>query len=154
MRVLSVRQPWALHIVQSGKDVENRTRNIAGSYRGLVAIHAGRIPDEDALGRLPRLPSNGIPRIFHYGAIIGVATLVDVHSSGPTYCHLLGKDEPGMCSEWAEAGRWHLVFARPQRLRRPLPFAGSLGLRTLDTDTVRALGRIGFLPPPVPGKER
>lgn len=28
MKAITVRQPWALHIMQSGKDVENRTRNI------------------------------------------------------------------------------------------------------------------------------
>lgn len=41
MRILTVRQPWAWAIVHGGKDVENRTRNIAGAYRGPVAIHAG-----------------------------------------------------------------------------------------------------------------
>jgi hypothetical protein len=149
MRVLSVRQPWALHIVQSGKDVENRTRNIAGDYRGLVAIHAGKLPDKEALGRLPRLPPNGIPREFHYGAIIGSAVLVDVHRADATSC----PGGEGLCSEWAEAGRWHLVFERPLRLREPLPFTGSLGLRTLDFADVRRIGRIGYLDPPTPGKE-
>ena len=41
MRVLTVRQPWAWAIVHGGKDIENRTRNVAGAYRGPVAIHAG-----------------------------------------------------------------------------------------------------------------
>ena len=40
LRVLTVRQPYAWAIIHGGKDIENRTRNIAGSYRGPVAIHA------------------------------------------------------------------------------------------------------------------
>lgn len=33
MRILTVRQPWAWAIIHGGKDVENRTRNVAGDYR-------------------------------------------------------------------------------------------------------------------------
>lgn len=143
MKVLSVRQPWALHIIQSGKDVENRTRNVAGAYRGLVAIHAGKVADERALARLPRLPENGIPRTFHYGAIIGVATLVSVHRSTPWHCEDCDDCE-GMCSEWAEPGQVHLVFKHPRRLRYPIPFTGSLGLRDVPRDVERLMNSIGF----------
>ena len=41
LRILTVRQPWAWAIIHGGKGVENRVRNVAGSYRGPVAIHAG-----------------------------------------------------------------------------------------------------------------
>jgi hypothetical protein len=47
LRVLTVRQPWAWSLIEGGKDVENRSRNIAGSYRGPVAIHAGLARFED-----------------------------------------------------------------------------------------------------------
>ena len=47
MRILTVRQPWAYAIVHLGKDVENRVRNIAGDYRGPVAIHAALAEDSD-----------------------------------------------------------------------------------------------------------
>ena len=40
MKAITVRQPWAWAIMHGGKDIENRTRNIAGSYRGPVVIHA------------------------------------------------------------------------------------------------------------------
>ncbi|MFP7833105.1 hypothetical protein [Marisediminicola sp. LYQ134] len=46
MRILTVRQPWAWAIIHAGKDVENRTRNIAGDYRGHVAIHVSRTNDD------------------------------------------------------------------------------------------------------------
>mgnify|MGYP001137357808 FL=1 len=48
MRAITVRQPWAWAIVFGQKDVENRSRNIAGRYRGPVAIHAG-LRDDDAV---------------------------------------------------------------------------------------------------------
>lgn len=91
MRVLTVRQPWAWAIIHGGKDVENRTRNIAGSYRGPVAIHAGKevdimdIAKPEIVGAVFAARLNygpGDPRTFKEsprGAIIGVVDLVDVH---------------------------------------------------------------------------
>lgn len=40
MRVLTVKEPWATLILKHGKNIENRARNIAGNYRGPIAIHA------------------------------------------------------------------------------------------------------------------
>lgn len=151
MRILTVRQPWALHIMQSGKDVENRSRNIAGNYRGPVAIHAALKGDEEALYRLPKHAPNGIPRIFRTGVIIAVADLVGVHysSEGQGCYHkadvigwvpLHDTDiiaegwKPTACSEWAELGQVHLVFANPRPLKKPLKFKGALGLRELPAD--------------------
>ena len=48
MKAITVRQPWAWAIMHDGKDVENRSRNIAGTYRGPVVIHAGLTDDDDA----------------------------------------------------------------------------------------------------------
>lgn len=108
MRVITVRQPWAWAIIHGGKDVENRTRNIAGAYRGPVAIHVGLGLADDAIrsplvaaavGHLARNglrgnervvsriseedhPRNHVHRRFgHRGAIIGVVDLTDVHSA-------------------------------------------------------------------------
>lgn len=146
MRVLTVRQPWALHIIQSGKDVENRPRNIAGKYRGPVAIHAGLRADEDALRRLPQKAPNGIPRIFRYGQIIGVVDLIAVHGK---WTHDVvqaagmpeGFVEHETCSLWAEPDSVHLVLTNPRRLRNPIPFRGALGLRRLDADTIDRINR-------------
>lgn len=158
MRVMTVRQPWALHIIQSGKDVENRVRNIAGSYRGPVAIHAALKPDEQALRDLPRLPPNGIPRVFEYGAIIGVVDLVDVHSASvidgcgrmDNHCDEHPNGCRHHCSSWAmgpapEGWYQHLVLANPRKLATHLPFRGALGMRTLDPSTVAQIERIGFI---------
>ncbi|MFJ4173361.1 hypothetical protein [Microbacterium sp. NPDC089696] len=106
MRILTVRQPWAWAIIHGGKDVENRPRNIAGSYRGPVAIHAGLTYDKDSHERSQTLRDAqdraavalGAEVFSHgylwdldapdpreqwslMGHIIGVVDLVDVHSA-------------------------------------------------------------------------
>ena len=126
MRILTVRQPWAWAIIHGGKDVENRSRNIAGDYRGTVAIHAGLAPFDPwgpvaeflhrILGWLP-----GSDRLI-YGAIIGVVELVGVHQSWS--CSTV-------CSLWAEKEANHLVLANPRPLPKPIPYRGALGLREL-----------------------
>lgn len=149
MRVLTVRQPWAWAIIHGGKDVENRTRNVAGSYRGPVAIHAALREDEagwsdptfrqawaatsasKAIGRFYRPLS---PSWAHLGEIIGVVDLVDTH---PVFdCITQQRDgDWTVCSEWAERSGHHLVFSNPRPLETPVPFRGGLSLRHLDEAT-------------------
>lgn len=87
MRILTVRQPWSEAIIFGGKDVENRARNIAGGYRGPVAIHSAKrpaTPEEwrafdagypDAMLRM----AESVPwSQEEYGVIIGVVDLVGV----------------------------------------------------------------------------
>jgi hypothetical protein len=154
MRILTVRQPWAHALIHLGKDVENRVRNIAGEYRGPVAIHVAK--------RLPPFQEHwdegtvvagitGLRPLFHdprsMGAIIGVVDLVDVHlcrSSNRGFMTPVCFDPitpvGSVCSPWAEfepnAERWHLVLANPRPLAEPIPFKGALGLRRLDDATV------------------
>ena len=105
MRVRTVRQPWAWAIIHGGKNVENRVRNLAGDYRGTVAIHAGKAWDAsrydnpkewEIRGAITSL-ENGWPAAdsevwaaetaepddarFVHGAIIGVVELTGVHRS-------------------------------------------------------------------------
>lgn len=140
MRVLTVRQPWAWAIVHGGKDVENRVRNIAGDYRGPVAIHvAGKYAETglnlDALDDAcdEWCASNGCgdhPWFKGVGDIIGVVDLVDVHQAADCW------DSPGYCSRWAD-GVWHLVLANARPLVLPIPYRGALGLRRLDEAMVQ-----------------
>jgi hypothetical protein len=143
MRAITVRQPWAWQIINQGKDVENRTRNIAGKYRGPIVIHASLKPDMDALARLPMRAPEWVtaPRVFDYGVILGVVDLVDVHEPyfGPDGYACRGLLD--MCSQWAEPTGVHLVLANP----RPIPLnqqpkcRGALGLWTPTTDVVERL---------------
>lgn len=150
MRALTVRQPWAWQIINQRKDVENRTRNIAGKYRGPVAIHAALTPDKEALRRLPRRAPEWVtePRLFDYGVFLGVVDLVDVH-----YAHtcltrregtaLVGPAER-CCGEWAQHDAYHLVLANP----RPIPlsdqftYRGALGLWTPPTDIAARIQKL------------
>ncbi len=170
LRVLTVRQPWAWAIVHGGKDVENRVRNIAGSYRGPVAIHAGLQDDVDASPGLffERLQwhaeqqgidhSEQAPLYSDRGSILGVVDLVDVHGAAG-YWTRENEWQLGCCeTPWAETGftqggglvaalPTHMVLANPRPLREPISFKGALGLRRLDEETTAAVwSQIGEKP--------
>lgn len=130
MRIMTVRPPWSSAIIHGNdqvpaKNVENRTRNIAGSYRGLVAVHSGLAFDEEAFDK----PTGPLSDWFNW------VTDGDMWMNRG---HSARGDEPcgGCCSVWAEHDTVHLVLANPRPLRVPIPFKGGLGLRRLDADTV------------------
>ena len=144
MRILTVRQPWAWAIIHGEKNVENRSRNLAGSYRGLIAIHAALSADllaysSDHLAQTAnRLNAPSLARM-PYGAIIGVVKLKDVHHvtksvrGDAPVCWDDHTPTGEQCSPWGESMRdgWHLELSNPRRLAEPIPYRGSLGLRTL-----------------------
>lgn len=156
MRVLTVRQPWAWAIIFGGKSVENRTRNIAGDYRGPVAIHVAlqfadlggeswnrRIAAE--VGRLSRAGLPGNERVVshianedhpkhhvhrrygHRGAVIGVVELTDVHNHEEPRPRSPMRVARTTCSEWAMDSHHHLMLANPRPID-PIPAKGRLGL--------------------------
>lgn len=135
MKAITVRQPWAWQIIHQRKDIENRTRNIAGNYRGPLAIHSALKADDPALARLPRRAPEWVtvPRVFDYGMILGVVDLVDVHTPTPQHgrptCPGI-TEAPWTCSPWAEDDTVHLVLANPRPLPAPIPCRGALGLWT------------------------
>jgi hypothetical protein len=128
-----VRQPWAGAIIHLGKSPENRTRNIAGSYRGPVAIHAGLVPDPMALADPVFVDAHveaGGPLWEPRGAFIGVVDLVDV---------LEPHSRCSFCSPWAMENHWHLMLANPRPLPEPIPARGRLGLWTPDPAAVEQM---------------
>jgi hypothetical protein len=162
IRALTARQPWAWAIIHGGKDVENRTRNIAGSYRGPVAIHAGLAFADIAVnptGSWRYDPSN-----LTRGAIIGVVDLIDVHHASDCWERDFGRlaqlyDEDRLafaaypdngaggligrvrhCSPWAQGDTHHLVLAAPRPLPEPIPYRGRLGLWTLPDHVAARIG--------------
>jgi hypothetical protein len=150
MRILTVRQPWAQMIADGHKHVENRVRNIAGDYRGLVAIHAGAREDVGArehpeVQRIARDiwwtdPASlhvGQPRAF--GHILAVANLWAVHHHDGTPGMRCCPNAPERYTRWAEPDVWHLCFSSPRKLAEPIPFKGALGLRTLPADVEAAI---------------
>lgn len=145
MRIVTVRPPWAQLIIFEGKDVENRVRNIAGTYRGPVAIHVGLNYDEDAHiwvepGPTPIALDEDGRYLRPRGVIIGVVDLEAAHVTCPPAYDV----DAGLCSPWALRDHWHLKLANPRALTEPIPYKGALGLRTLDDDTTaRILAQIG-----------
>ncbi|WP_417510609.1 ASCH domain-containing protein [Microbacterium sp.] len=144
MRILTVRQPWAWAIIHGGKDVENRVRNVAGSYRGPVLIHAAQqwddlVTDNDSWEAvLDAMKDDGsdpfdAPWQTQRGVIIGVVDLTDAHLADTCEQWIEAHDR---CSEWADAEGWHLVLANPRPLVEPIPYKGALGLRRLDDETI------------------
>ena len=166
MRILTVRQPWAWAIMH-GKNVENRVRNIAGRYRGPIAIHVALSEQVNAFSNAAARdelnvaanrwydsfdPEDGLvpPWRQNLGHIIGVVDLVDVHESPALVgCHYDGSAAHGsmqarLCSPWAEKGARHLVLENPRPLAEPIQYRGALGLRALDPETTaRILAQIG-----------
>jgi hypothetical protein len=152
MRVLTVRHPWAWAIIHGGKDVENRVRNIAGSYRGPVAIHvAGKYAETglnldalddamDAWCMAQGISQHRHPWQANVGKIIGVVDLRATHQA--SFC--IEADENGkVCSQWAEPNGWHLELENPRPFSEPIPFKGALSLRRLLPETVSAIeGRL------------
>ena len=133
MRAITVRQPWAAAIVWWGKDVENRTRNIADSYRGLVAIHAGLVEDDSAYdddmirqALAEQDDSWTTQEQLETGVILGVVDLASVH-------HASDHGHPP-CSSWGQRDAWHLILENPRPLDKPIPCRGQLGLWTPPPD--------------------
>lgn len=159
MRILTVRQPWAWAIIYGGKDVENRVRNVAGTYRGPVAIHVGMADADNAPERLwldhasfyreqaAKRSRDVSWRDCDRGLIIGVVELVGVHEGHNTErsqfravrsCYRPGTPF-GPCSPWALPDHHHLELANPRPLATPIPYKGALGLRELPDHTERAV---------------
>ncbi|WP_212742817.1 hypothetical protein [Microbacterium sp. 4NA327F11] len=138
-------------IIHGGKDVENRTRNIAGDYRGPIAIHAAKADDLgawSALGRLNRFAYSlalDARETLIGGAIVGVVDLTDSHPVESCIRQQHDGDWT-VCSEWAERSGHHLVLANPRPFAEPIPYRGALGLRHLDESaTARIRAQIGEL---------
>lgn len=141
MKILTLRRPWATLLVAPGparKNVENRRRNIAGDYRGIVAIHSGL--EIDSTARIPWATApirTEISATFPAGAIIGTVELVDVHVGGARGDRCYPLQSPAgfdWCSTWALADCYHLVTINPRPLATPIPYRGFLGLRDLPDD--------------------
>lgn len=153
MRILTVKQPWAWAIVHAGKDVENRGRNLAGDYRGPLAIHAGLGFDFDAALSSPAMDAARDRELLtadaleamrwdQHGVIIGVVDLVSVHLNTQAEGCIPSKQRPGFlrpCSEWSEPLTWHLCLSNPRQLSTPIPWKGSLGMLTLPDHTTQQI---------------
>jgi hypothetical protein len=129
MRALSIRQPWDELILSGLKTIETRTWRT--SQRGLIAIHAGWIVDEDICALYGFDPA-GLPR----GGLVGTVEVLDVFAfTAETWRdlrdqHCVPEDDPD-----GRVGWW---LANPRRLSDLIPLRGLPGLFPLEP-TITAL---------------
>lgn len=120
-RCLAIRQPYAWAIVMGAKDIENRSWST--TYRGQIVIQASTTKAEvnATSKRFKPLkpPATTVP--FEYGALIGVADLVDVVPLKP---ELEG-------NPWAY-GTYCFRFANARVFDEPIAAKGKLNLYHLD----------------------
>lgn len=135
---LSVQQPWAWLLALGLKPVENRTW--APAYRGLLWIHASRVPSNRALGvgieRLAgALSTRGYPNLDSLlEAYLEHMARHDFRRSGA----LVGRAELDGCARSAEelepaealwfTGPVGLRLRGAEELAEPRPWRGQLGL--------------------------
>ncbi len=121
MRCLAVMQPWAWAIVAGAKDIENRSWKT--DYRGPVVIQASSTKTVvNGLAKEHQLR----PREFSYGALIGVADLVDV----------IPLSEKLEANPWAFGPRcW--IFRNARAFQRPISLKGKLNLYVLADDVAQ-----------------
>lgn len=149
MKALTVQQPWAWCLVAGHKPIENRT--LVWKHRGPLAIHAGTRWSErggssrlviDAAWNTPEItPAWNVTSLgraderWHYGAIIGLVDVVDMHLEHDGCC-----DSPWAETSYVEHGGRerkqlaHMVVERPVMLEQPVPCRGALGLWTVPQD--------------------
>lgn len=139
LRALTVRWPHVAAIVYPAppgclpKRAENRSHAL--SYRGPVAIHAGKAWDpRSTVSVAQRAWENagglaGIDFDKAQGSILAVADLVDCHRSA------------ACCAPWGESSPevFHWVLGGVRPLAVPVPCRGRLGLWRPDADTLGAV---------------
>lgn len=129
LKALSIKQPWVYTILYEGKNIENRTWQ--RQYRGWVAIHASKSPRTGA--RFPR-GSGKVPNLktLDYSAICGVAPVVDIVTKTPSKWFQRPNDD---------SVNFGWVMANINRLKRPIPCSGALGLWPVPPGVLRAIKR-------------
>lgn len=139
VRALTIQQPFAHCVAIGVKTVENRSWST--SYRGPVAIHAGRqwarldpiphhltslfeehLPSTDHESVLCRLAAGQNPHGLVFGAVIAVVDLISCHRAAD--CCWPWGGEPGV----DERPGWHWMFTDAHRLPQPIPAVGKQGL--------------------------
>ncbi|MGL5032327.1 MAG: hypothetical protein ACRC6M_00830, partial [Microcystaceae cyanobacterium] len=94
MFALTVKQPHAYHILNSGKDIENRTWKLPEHHHNIwIALHAGKAGDKHAISKLSKPEQESLV----YGAIIGFIKFSDCVKNHP--------------SSWAIADSYHWIIS-------------------------------------------
>lgn len=124
LRTITLHQPWASALAAGVKDVENRPQRT--TIRGAFLIHAGTQLWEDDVEFVHRHAPGLIvdPDALPYGAIIGVANLVDVVFDSRSPWAFPGKahwevEDAALLTPVRASGRqgwWYHDVPRPKQL--------------------------------------
>jgi len=125
---LTVRQPWAHHLLAHPvrKDVENRTWYTP--HRGQLAVHVALQVDPDGVASLAEPITVEMDR--DRGHIIGTVDVVDVHRDGSTDCAAWDCSGNPWAFHEVEFGPrvFHWRVENPRRLVTPIRARGRVGL--------------------------
>lgn len=129
MRALTIHQPWASYIAWRRKQYE--TRSWPHSYRGLVAIHAGKSGDFVTPGMREHDPELGTIT-FPLGVVLAVGELTqilytDLRNDPERVERYRITLEEQRLGDWS-SGRYAWRFENVQLLREPVPMRGLQGL--------------------------
>lgn len=111
MKAITLFQPWASLIMDGRKTIE--TRSWKTNYRGVLAIHAGRICDTEACQEAGYGPDTILRR-----AILGVVELYDVFRFTPENTRDISEEE----KRWGNfyPGRYGFRFRLLQHFDQPI----------------------------------
>lgn len=136
---LTIRQPWADHVLADAfaKDVENRSWPT--SYRGPLVVHAAREVDPFGVAflNMPITAEQDRDR----GHLLGLVDLVDVHRDGSPACAAWDcAVNPWAFHEGAETARvYHWRLEHPRRMVTPFRARGRVGLWPLSPSELHLL---------------
>ncbi len=127
VKALTLTQPWASLVALGEKRIE--TRSWQTHYRGPLAIHAARHWPQSAKSLLqvePFLSALHGLRLedFPLGAILAVGYLASIERTD----HMKLPGEPELTFGDYRPGRYAWYLERVQKLEKPIPTLGHLGL--------------------------
>lgn len=107
MFALTIKQPWAHHILNSGKNIENRTWKLPEHHRNTwIALHAAKLPDK----QVTDFPDK---ELMEYGAIIGLIKFSECIKDAK--------------SPWALPNHYHWIISEVEQIK-PVKCRGNQGL--------------------------
>lgn len=129
MKALTLTQPYATLVAIGAKTIE--TRSWSTKYRGRVAIHAGRkagsiqfVFQAEPFRSALQLTDNSTLAL-PLGAVVAIADLVDVVPTVSVADELNAQE---LAFGDYSAGRFAWILRDVERLARPMPCRGALGL--------------------------
>lgn len=125
MKALTLHQPWASAIVAGLK--RHETRSWATSYRGPLAIHAGKSLPAYAREFIEETRADGIalPDPMPLGAVVCIAELVACHRTEARWADIGARE--AAWGDWSD-GRFAWELANVRVLTPPIPARGAQGL--------------------------